>query len=193
MRTVLHHDGDRRSGGAGGRLRRARGAGRRACSTEPASRRSGGGSSAPSTRAIERQSYELSVPVPARALDRRARCAEIAAAFHDRHRADLRPRQPRRAGAARQRARLGRPSARRSILVARQAGAGGTDASKPRSARCGSASTGTGAGRRSTTRGACRPGLAAPGPADDRVAPESTILVAAGLAGSRWTTTASCC
>ncbi len=77
----LHHDGDRRSGGAGGGLRRARSAKAPPCSTAPASRPSAAASSAPSMRATQRQSYELPCRLPARALDAAA-LAEIAEAFH---------------------------------------------------------------------------------------------------------------
>ena len=95
---------DRRSRRAGGRLRRAARPRAPPCSTAPASRAERRRFERSVDARYERQSYELSMPVPPRTLDAAA-LAEIAEAFHDRHRADLRPRQPRRAGAARQRAR----------------------------------------------------------------------------------------
>ena len=69
----LHHHGDRRSRGAGGRLRRARGAGRRHARPRAASRRSGGGSSARSMRATSASPTSSPSPSP-RARSTRRRC-----------------------------------------------------------------------------------------------------------------------
>ena len=104
----------------------------------------------------ERQSYELSIPVPARAIDQAA-LSEIAEAFHDRHRADLRPRQSQRAGAARQRPRRA-PSATIPPLPIRDKTApAGTDAVKIAARRCGFAQPALSTPR-STIAAACRPG-----------------------------------
>ncbi len=57
--NAVHHGRRGRSRSPGGCLRRPRDAEERPCSIAPASRPRGGGSSAPSMRAIARQSYEL--------------------------------------------------------------------------------------------------------------------------------------
>ena len=133
----LHHDRDRRSCGAGGRLRRAGDARAPPCSTAPAWRRSGGASSAPSMRATSASPTSCPSPFPARALDAAAlqRDRRGLPRSPPRH---LRPRQSQRAGAARQRAPDGH---RRDPAAAdpRHDRAGGHRRRSRASARCGSA------------------------------------------------------
>ena len=126
----------------------------------------------------ERQSYELSVPVPPRALD-------AASARRDRRglprppSRHLRPRQPRRAGAARQRAPRRHRRDRAADWCATAPRQPERDADQEPRARCGSAQTGRSRGHRLRPRGACRPG------SRRRARPiieslESTILVPPG-------------
>ncbi len=123
------------------------------CSIGPASRPSGGGSSAPSMRAIARQSYELSVPVPPRAVDQAA-LAEIAEAFHDRHLQTYGHDNRERAGADRQRS----PRGDRRDRAADDPGHAGTARNgrgQVQSARSGSAKPARSTPR-SMTAGGCR-------------------------------------
>ena len=108
------------------------------CSTAPAWRRSGGASSAPSMRATSANPTSSPIPVPVA----RARCRRAGGDRRGLPRSPprhLRPRQPQRAGAARQRAPRRRSARSRRCWSATGPAPAGTDAVKSQPPACGSA------------------------------------------------------